>query len=83
MHEQQEQILETMNNFDEIVIPGSGDGSGGISRADLTALHKRQSNALKNSADLLDKYAAPLPQEGNSYLTVEELRGLHKSQSLD
>ena len=83
MHERQEQNIQTINDADEIVIPGSEDGSGGISRADLTALHKRQSNALKNSADLLDKYAAPLPQEGNSYLTVEELRGLHKSQSLD
>ncbi len=83
LNEQQEQNIEIINDADEIVIPGSEDGSGGISRADLTALHKRQSNALKNSGDLLHKHAAPLPEEGNPYLTVEELRELHKSQSQD
>jgi len=83
MHEQQEQSIETINDAGEIVIPRSEDGSGGISRAELTALHKRQRSALKKSEDLLHKHAAPLPEEGHPYLTVEELRGLHKSQSLD
>ena len=36
-----------------------------------------------NNGDLIDTHAAQLPEEGNTYLTVEELRGLHKSQSLD
>ena len=46
-------------------------------------MHRQQSNIMANNGELLPKHAAPLPKEGNPYLTVEELRELHKSQSQD
>ena len=46
-------------------------------------MHRQLSNILTNNGELLRKHSAPLPEDGNLYLTFEELRGLHKSQSLD
>jgi hypothetical protein len=83
MHDLQQQNIVSTDDAEEIVVPASEDGSGGLSTVDLKGLHERQRALIRKSGDLTKDYAAPLPETGDPYITVEELQELHENQTIN
>ncbi len=83
IHKEQEKELETTDSPDDIVIARSVNGTVDLTRAEIAALHERERLTLESDTGPTYDYPTPVPEGGSSYLTVEELRELHKSQSQD
>jgi hypothetical protein len=80
LHERQLQRIESSDDRYEVVIPVADDGSPGLSMSTLKVLHEHQKNESETSTDLINKYIAPHPENREDYLTVEQVRELHKRQ---
>lgn len=83
LHEQQKSQLENNINWNEIVIPASKDGYPGLSREKLTTLQDQQNYEIWEDIDNPYEPVAPPPEEGGPNLTANDLKELHKSQSLN
>jgi len=65
------------------VIPGSTDGTVDLTNAEIAALQERQRVALENNSKSLLDRAAPVPQDGSIYSSVDDVRNIQKSQKQD
>lgn len=82
LHEQQEKTLKVTASPDEIAIAGSARGGVDLTVGEITALHERQRAELARNTGPIHDYPAPLGNGRGYALTVEQLRDLHKGQSL-
>lgn len=80
-HEGQGKELGATDFGGEIVISRSVDGTGDLTGAEIVALHERERVTSQSDTGSMNDNPAPVPDVGSSYLTVDELRGLHRSQS--
>lgn len=81
IHKEQGKEVGATDFRDEIVISRSVDGIGDLTGTDIEALHEREHLTSQSDTRSTNDYPAPVPEGGSSYLTVDELRELHKSQS--
>jgi hypothetical protein len=83
LHNQQRLAIENSKAWDEIVIPNSENGYSGLTWDEVATVQERQEDQIiETAADPYD-FAAPYPEYGGPDLTVQELKNLHKKQSVN
>ena len=83
LHKQQRLAIDNAQTWDQIVIPASEDGYPSLTWDEVAAVQEQQDDELLEMAADPNDSAAPLPEDGGPDMTVQELKNLHRKQSVN
>ena len=83
LHMRQRSAIENVQDWDEIVIPDPEDGYSDLTWDEVAMLQEQQVDEISERAADPYEPAAPFPEDGGPDRTVQELKNLHMTQSVN